>query len=464
MRLINQHLSFITFLFAVVSIVYFADFVYGGPIYINGHTLTSSDKFSNDGQSNEETGTEVIQGDKPKEAIDSWSMSITSGANVISGQDELGVEELDHSIIEKYEEGDSTQSLPHSSEQMAGTGENMDESTEDGKSVEINVEDHSVTVEDDMHDNEALDVEGDEDSEEDEDSVDGVDMPNAMHKKTMILGKNERKVKVVVASKTTVEVWKNFTLVGSVKDWRRAVKFLFKAHIGDSITLVSKGFGKHFGIAAIIYTGGKRCYVTGGHGRHVFKAIGMNTLKRLNKPNLRTPRRGMCYLRHPYTVKHQRGRQTRFATQGKALYMLRHKAKYVWARGASHKDVVTLRFVVGGDRCNKPKPSKKPSPTPRQKPIRGGARCPCRVVPARTRSECFEFRNKRFSGMANKVGTCYRRVCERKYECIEPRRSSRIMCVRRFARYEVRSVGPMFKGKCKNVVLRPARPFYAPYS
>lgn len=460
----NRFLLLITVLFAWVSLLYCSESANAESINIDDVSSKSSDKVSNRGQWNDEIATEVTLGERSEDAIDSWSRGITSDGNDTSGQEELNVEELDQSVFEEYEEDKSTESSPYYSKQTSTTGKRMHESQEDGQSAELNVEDHSVAGVEDGTDDEDVGVDEVEDSVEGEDNVDASKMPNVIHKKTMILGKNERKVKLVVASKTTVEVWRNFNLVGSVKSWKRAVKFLFKARIGDSITLNSKGFGKHFGIAAIIYTGGKRCYVTGGHGRHVFKAIGLKRLKRMNKPDLRTPRRGMCYLRHPYTVKHQRGRRTRFATKGKALYLLRHKAKYVWARWAMQNDVVGLRFVVGGDRCNKPKPSNKPSPTPSPKAGGGGTRCACRVVPGVARSECLEFRNKRFSEMANKVGSCYRRECRLKYECVEPGRKSRIVCVRRFARYEVRSVGPMFKGKCKNVQLRPAQPYYAPYS
>lgn len=457
----NRYLFLIASLFAGSSLLCCSEAAKAEPFDSNDLSSKATYKASNSGQWNDEIATEVTLGEISEAVTDSWAGDNRNDSNETLGQEDLKFEGLDQSALEEYED-ESIESSEY--EQTVARTNDMDESREFRSNEELDLDDHSIANVEDVAHNEDVGVDDVEYSNEDEDSDDGSKLPHTMHLKMMILGKNERKVKVVVAAKTTVEVWKNFKLVGSVKSWRRAVKFLFKARIGDSITLVSKGFKKHFGIAAIIYTGGKRCYVTGGHGRHFFKAIGLKTLKRLKKPDLRTSRRGMCYLRHPYTVKHQRGRRTRFATKGMALYLLRHKAKYVWARGARSNDPVCLRFVVGGDRCNKPKPSKKPSPSPIPKAGGGGARCPCRVVPGATRSECFEFRNKQFSEVPNKVGSCYRRQCGLKYECVEPGRSSRIVCVRQFARYEVRSVGPMFKGKCKNVRLRTAQPFYAPYS
>lgn len=304
-------------------------------------------------------------------------------------------------------------------------------------------------------DDEDVDVDGHKDN------VDESEMQTSVAKSNPL-----RIVRVIVASKTFAKVYRNFQLIGRVRKWRGAQEFVCAARKGDSITILSKGLttkkGKYFGIAAMVRPGGKRWFMTGGRGRRAFKAISLRTVIRLKKADLRKPRQKMCYLRFPYTITHQR--RGRYATNKVAKRLFKAGGKYVWARKARVTDVIGVRFMVGGDGCNKPKPSKKPSASPSPKNVVGGARCACRVVRSRTKGECFEFRNAKFSGIPYKVGACRRRVCGLKYECVAPGRRSRILCLRRVARYEVRSVGPVFKGKCKNVPLKPVQPYYAPYS
>lgn len=297
--------------------------------------------------------------------------------------------------------------------------------------------------------------------EDESDDMDGSGLLTSTHKKSNERLRNVRKVRVFVASKTTVGVWRNFKAVGNSKTWKNAVELRLKARVGDSITLISKGRKRHFGIAAMIHDGRNHWFRTGGRGGRAFKAIELTALKKKMKPDLRRPGRKMCYLRYPYIVTPQRGRGIRYARNGKAKVLYRYGAQYVWARSASYRAKIGVRFVVGGVRCKRPRPSKKPSPSPKVGIV---ARCACRAVRTGSKGECFEFRNKRFSELANKVAPCRRGVCGLKYECVQPGSRSRIVCVRRFARYDVRSIGPVFKGKCRNVPLRSAQPYYAPYS
>lgn len=302
------------------------------------------------------------------------------------------------------------------------------------------------------------DIELDNGEDDDGGSEDetGTELFTTMHKKAGkgTLGK-VRTITVIVASKTTVQVCRNFKLVGRTKAWTNAKQIVFKARVGDSITILSKGLKRFYGVAAMIKQGGKRWYTTAGPGGRAFKAIGLKALQKMKKGDLRSPRRKMCFLRYPYAVKDQRTRKARSKT---AAVLFKKRARYVWARGAKSTDVIGVRFVVGGDRCKKP----KPKPTP--KPTAGAARCACRVVRSESKGDCLGFRNKRFTEIANKVGPCRKRKCGLKYECVQPGRRSKIVCVRRFARFEVRPVGPQSKGRCKNVPVRPAQPYYAPYS
>ena len=352
----------------------------------------------------------------------------------------------------------------------------MEEVVDGSEREEVSVEDG-----DDMIDDENAESEGDEDGD-----GDGDELETSMHKKKKKgkkskkgkKGKNGkkgkgaklgklRKITLIVSSKTTAQVWRNFRIVGRCNAWRRAERMVFKARVGDSITIFSKGWtsgGKRiFGVAAIIKPGGKRWFVTGGRGGGAFRAISVRRLKAMGKKrklDLRRPKAKMCFLRRPVVVTQKT--KSRMAKGPSADLLYSKKARYVWARGAKATEPIGLRFVVGPRRCKKPKPTKKPTPT--EKPTPGGARCACRVVRSASKGECFEFRNKRFSEIANKVGGCRRRTCGLKYECMQPGRRSRLLCVRRFARFEVRPVGPAFRGKCKNVRLRPAQPYYAPYA
>lgn len=275
-----------------------------------------------------------------------------------------------------------------------------------------------------------------------------------------------RIIKVVVASKTTAQVFRNFQSIGTLRTWTGAQEFVCSAKKGDSIIILAKGTltrkAKYFGVAAMVQQGGKRWYMTGGPGRRAFKAISIQAMVSLNRPDLRIPRRKMCYLPNTRIIRNQE--ENRYASNEMAKTLFEYGAKYVWAKGAKVNDVIGIRLVVGGDECNKPKPSRRPKPTPSPNNTEGGKRCPCIVLKTGKDGECFQFRRKVFSKIPYKVGACRRRACGLKYKCVASGSFSRIMCLRRIGRYEVRSIGPVFKGKCKNVPLRPVQPYYAPYS
>lgn len=356
------------------------------------------------------------------------------------------------------------ESFPESPEPISN-GENSsadvadeDDDESDDDAVEFNPDDFSVSQVDEVYENEdMLDEEGDGASSSGGDE-DGSQLSTTMHKKGGL-----RQVKVVVASKTRAQVWRNYQKIGTVRTWTNVQQFSCVARGGDSITIISKGRrtknGPAFGIAAMVNVGGKKWYVTGGRGKRLFKAFSLRSMKRMKRPDLRSPRRKMCFLPHPYAVMPQPGRWA--AKRGMVTFLFKkNKAKYVWARKSSRTDVIGVRFVVGGDKCGTQKPT--PSPSPKNKV--GGARCACRVVRSPTKGNCFEFRNKRFSAIPNKKAACRQRVCGLKYECVQPGRRSKILCMRQFARFEVRSIGPSFKGQCKNVPLRPSQAYYAPYA
>lgn len=329
-------------------------------------------------------------------------------------------------------------------------------SREDEDFGEMDVKYMAVDETDEEYKKENGDADDDIDIGDKEEEKDELKMLTSDHKKSKPLS-NIRKVRMFVASRTTAHVWRNFKHAGKTGSWRNGVELQFKARVGDAITIKTQGWKGHYGVIAMIHDGRKRWFMTGGRGRKAFKAISMSALKRIWKPDLRRPGRPMCYLRHPYIVQRQRGRGVRYAKNSEAKMLYRYGAKYVWARGASWRMEIGMRFVVGGVHC------KKQTPAPSPKAV-GGARCACRLVHTNMKGDCFEFRNKRFTELPNKVELCRRRVCGLKYECVQPGRSSSIVCVRRLAQYEVRSIGPVYNGKCRNVPLRPAQAYYAPYS
>lgn len=415
-----------------------------------------------------ESGGNAVDGDEVS-VID--TQDITNGGDVnrsgdgmelsrayddrVGTTEDVGTEDEDESGKEDVEIEESPEATPELDDGSGAAGEQdaadaFDEKEKTDFDVDTLLSGSEGVGELDRED---IEVDEGEDSSESEEVEAESDMQTVTHKKKgpKHVGK-VRKVTLVVASKTSVQVWRNFKLVGRAKSWRTAEEMVFKARVGDSITILSSGWKSFYGVAAMVRPGGKRWYVTGGRGRRAFKAIGLKALRRMKKADLRSPRRKMCFLRYPYAVKEQRGK--RFAKGGKASLLFKKRAKYVWARGSTADQVIGVRFVVGGDRCGKP----TPRPTP------GGARCACRVVRTGSKGDCLEFHNRRFSGIPNKVGACRPRKCGLKYECMQPGRRSKILCVRRFARFEVRPVGPLSKGRCKNVPLRPAQPYYAPYS
>lgn len=384
------------------------------------------------------------------------SQGDTADGTVDSGNDDQG--ESAETVAEgsaEVETDASPEATPaFEDEPTTGDGQDASVAFDENETTEFNVDDVMSglpTVQD--TDREDIEVDDGEDSDDGSEDEAASGLTTTMHKQPAKkpVGKL-RTVKVIVASKTIAQVWRNFKLVGRARSWKAADEVTFKARVGDSITILSKGWKNFFGVAAMIKPGGKRWYMTAGPGGRAFKAIGLKALKQMKKADLRSPRRKMCFLRYPYAVKPQRG--PRYANNTKATLLFKRRAKYVWARGAKANEVIGVRFLVGGDRC------KKPSATPKP----GAARCACRVVRSGSKSDCLEFRNKRFSGIANKVGACRRRKCGLKYECVQPGRRSKVLCVRRFARFEVRSAGPAPNGKCRNVPLRPAQPYYAPYS
>lgn len=138
-------------------------------------------------------------------------------------------------------------------------------------------------------------------------------------------------------------------------------------------------------------------------------------------------------------------------------------ARKVWARKAKRKGIMLLRYVVGGERCNKrpKKPTKPTLPMPQTYPPTTGTiggqsdsmHCPCRPIPNEN-SYCYEMKN-----MYVKKGRCSRRKCETKYECV-PGDKSLPDCVKRISKYQVVHVGWKI---CKKLRVDPPTMFWVRY-
>ena len=337
----------------------------------------------------------------------------------------------------------------------AGTGENIMDDIDD---ADAELGDGDLSVEG---------VQGQDESQEEEandnedDGQDGSEMSTSSRGGTRYA---LRPIVMVVTSRTPFKVFRNYQKVGWGSNWRKALTISFKARNGDAITVITNGTSKHFGVSAFIQVGRHHRFVTGGRGGGAFKASAFRLLSGSARKRFTKAKKKLCFLKRPISLPNGSG--LRYARNRDGRFLVSLGARYMWARRAKPTDVMWLRFVVGGEVCGRPKVSRSPRPTPSPSPknVVGGARCACRVVRSRSKGECFEFRNSRFSEISNKVGACRERDCGLKYECVQPGRRSRILCVRRYARFEVRSIGIKSKGKCRNVLLKPSKPYYAPYS
>ena len=395
---------------------------------------TSDPTGMQDGDS-DETSADISEEDEPED-----------GYEADSDDSSMAATDVPDSVEDKADENLSDD---------AGTDESI---TDDNDDAEAELADEDLSDQD---------VQGHDESQEEEANDNEDDGQYGSEMSTSSRGGTRyalRPIVMVVTSRTPFKVFRNSQKVGWGNNWRKALTISFKARNGDAITVITNGTSNHFGVSAFIQVGRHHRFVTGGRGGGAFKASSLRLLSGSARKRFMKAKKKLCFLKRPVSLPNGSG--LRYAKNRDGRFLLSLGARYMWARRAKPTDVMWLRFVVGGEVCGRPKVSRSPRPTPSPSPknVVGGARCACRVVRGRSKGECFEFRNSRFSEISNKVGACRERDCGLKYECVQPGRRSRILCVRRFARYEVRSIGIKSKGKCRNVPLKPAKPYYAPYS
>ena len=374
--------------------------------------------------------------------------SAESGAHEDS---KLDIEKLENTQDEN-ENDDADDQEPEPELDPEDRQENFDdeqESLEQEEVVEQEDDENSTDLDDSFEKFEQLDDDIGEGDELDDD-VSGLNSTEHVKKKD---GKKKPVKKfwvwVTLSTKSSAAVYHNRRFVGAVKHWTHVRTFKFKARRRDTIGIISSGSSAFHGVVAAIkvaFPQKRRLYVTGRSG--FFKAIAVSKTKSRDRKFWRTRFFKTCHWRRPVSVRPQKGK--RFA---KRFPLKKLKAKYIWARGERKGKPVLIRFKVGGERCKPVKPTPRPGPK----------RCACRPVKTKINGECYEFTNPKMSKTFNRNARCKKRDCTPSYECVSSGRKPKTLCVRRFATSEVRIVGRVFKRVCRNVRVRPAKPFYVPY-
>lgn len=134
--------------------------------------------------------------------------------------------------------------------------------------------------------------------------------------------------------------------------------------------------------------------------------------------------------------------------------------RYVWASGVSRHGTVLLRGMLGGERCTiKASPTMSATPSPIAEIFR---QCGCRQMEDERRGDCYEFTEKRRSGVLRR--RCEKKTCENRFECVESGATNR--CMGRVVRSEVMMIGMRVSGQlfCVLARLRKTRVMMVPYA
>lgn len=251
-------------------------------------------------------------------------------------------------------------------------------------------------------------------------------------------------VRITVAAKGKAWVFQNARHLGDINHWNQVRTYKIRATRNDVIAIKSQGVHGRFGLVAVIRVDWpgrhKRYYVTGRTSN--FKAVATHRSSQEDRRFWTRPGYSTCHWKSVRVMRTGRLFARRFPLK-------QFKARYVWARQENKGRQVLFRYKLTGERCKRPH-SRFPK------------KCACKTVRTQTNAVCYQFTNHKMYKTINRNGRCRKRNCAPTYQCVFGQRKPRMICVRRFATSEVKTVGRVFNRLCRNVRIH-RKPFYVPY-
>lgn len=260
---------------------------------------------------------------------------------------------------------------------------------------------------------------------------------------------------VSVSSLGNATVYHNDELVGMVKmNGSEMHTFSVRVCVHDVLSVSADGGG---GVMVRILMNSTE-YVTRGGVGNDFQALAMKAKKGGKEEEKEKESMDMAFYKKPWF------RTCHWPAPVATLHNAKQQGpQYVWPRGGRNNETVAVvRFKVGGDECGTVR---------RRVPVMamGRSKCACKEKEEEGEEggrggECYTFVSETEIGIGRK-GRCKKYTCAKRYECVPVARNETVqVCVRRFAKTEVRRIeGVKGMMMCLSVRMRPQRPYYVPY-